>query len=92
MPGTTLNEFKREIERRIPDPNTRWALLTLFEICAFHSNEMDQFAGLLLNLTQQQERFVELNKGTMEQIEAIKRRGLPKGVDIGTESVFDKPE
>lgn len=83
----TFNEFNREIQKRISDPEVRFILLAQFEMIQHLSKEMNEFASLLLNLANQQQRFAELNAATQEQLKQLSRRGTPDGISIVSEPI-----
>lgn len=90
--GPTYNEFNREMQKRIQDPQMRYVFMTMFEILVQQSNDIDNLAKLVVNLAEQQQKFAEFNKAMQADIEAVKRRGVPEGVDIHTETVYDAPK
>jgi hypothetical protein len=86
----TFNEFNKELTNRIQDPNIRWFFAYMFEVLVSHNTQMDEMAGLLLNLAEQQSKFAEFNAITQEKLKRVERRGRPDGIEV--ESVLNKPE
>ena len=86
----TFNEFQRELNRRVKDPQLAYMLTFMFETIVTQNQQIDEMASLLLNLAEQQQRFVEFNAQTQEVLKRVERRGRPDGVEV--HSVANDPE
>ena len=86
----TFNEFKRELDRRVKDPQISYMLAFMFEAITAQNQQLDEMASLLLNLAEQQQRFVDFNAQTQETLKRVERRGRPDGVEV--HSVSNDPE
>lgn len=86
----TFNEFQRELRKRVNDPQVAYMFSLCFETITELNRQLDEMASLLLNLTEQQQRFVEFNEHTQEILKKVERRGRPDGVEV--HSVVNDPD
>lgn len=79
----TFNEFQRELKKRLNDPQQAYLFSLMYEYLIALNQQLDELAALTLNLTEQQQRFVEFNTTLEGQLKNLRRRG---DTDIGSVS------
>lgn len=80
----TFNEFQRQIKNRGIDPQTAYMFTLMFEYIIELNKQGDEQASLMLNLFEQMQRVVELNKSTLDLANKVKRQGKPEGVEVAS--------
>jgi hypothetical protein len=70
----TFNEFQRELSKRISDRNVSYMLALTFEHNMALNKQLDDMAGIILNMADELGRLVMLNKHTQLQLAALQRR------------------
>lgn len=84
----TFNEFQKELQRRINDPQQVFVLTYLYEVLVEHNKQIEMLATILTQQAEALHKIALLRVEDVEQIKKLTRK--VEGVDV--ESVAFDPE
>jgi len=91
MPSVTFNEFKRELDKRIKDPQVAYMFALLYERFADVMKGQEETAKVCVALANSMQGLVKLNEVTERRMRQLAKTGMINdGADIA--SVMIDPE
>lgn len=85
-----FNEFTKRLEKCGFSNEAMFLLSHMFEVQVEFSKHLDLTLELMNSLADKLHRATVINKGMLEQIKALQRRGVPEGVEV--HSVRNDPD
>lgn len=89
MPSMTFNEFQKELNKRISDPQVVYMLTFMFEQLVNLQQQQEQVGTVLVQFADQLSSFVSLHERTQEGLQKILRGGRPDGVEVMSAALDD---
>lgn len=90
----SFNEFQREIQKRISDPQQAYILTLMYERFSDLAQQQETLASLMITLSNTIERVVKMHQSDQETVSQLAKRagmlGKEPGVDVN--SVANDPE
>lgn len=85
MPSVTFNEFKRELDKRIRDPQVAYMFALMYERFADVMKGQEETAKVCIKLAEAQAGFVQLNEITQRRMHQLALTGsINDGADVGS--------
>lgn len=90
----SFNDFNRELQRRISDPQARYMFGLMYERMVDLSNQNDQMARVLLDMVNNVNRVVQMQGLQGTDLTSLRKQinSEVAGVSVNSESIVDDPE